>query len=63
MACIQTWHGMVRVCVCVCTRSLDDYMRHFESKHLGALVDYTEDKDITWIIHPLVSDTVWALLL
>jgi len=33
--------------------SLDSYMEHFDSKHLGKFVDYTSDNDITWVIIPL----------
>ncbi len=33
-------------------------MQHFETKHLGALIDYTESKNIVGIIHPLVSTRV-----
>jgi len=33
--------------------SFNAYMEHYNSKHLGKLIDYTNDNDITWFITPL----------
>lgn len=35
--------------------SMSDWMDHFESKHFGNLLDYTDKKDIIYFIQPLMK--------
>lgn len=35
--------------------SMGDWMDHFESKHFGNLLDYTDKKDIVYFIQPLMK--------
>jgi len=32
---------------------MDDYLSHFESKHVSELLDYVAEKDIVWFLAPL----------
>lgn len=35
--------------------SMRDYLEHLESKHVGKLLDFFEDKDIVWFLSPLAK--------